>query len=610
MNKIPYPARLGKSMIAVSVALGIVLVGCSSSENYTGADARTSVASGAAQTTSVRQVKTANLTYESRANAPQVQGIAMQESMDQSHPLPVPGQDVVLPEQKNTEKYEDIVDNPVMLTSRDPVTTFSTDVDTGSYANVRRFLEAGQLPPTDAVRIEELINYFSYDYKVPDSPSTPFSITTEIAPSPWNDKRHLLHVGLQGYKPITEGDSRPPANLVFLLDVSGSMQAPNKLGLVKSAIKMLGRQLDDEDSVAIVVYAGASGVVLEPTSASNYPKIATAVEALSAGGSTNGEAGIALAYQLAASAYKPEGINRVILATDGDFNVGLSDIDRLKELIVQKRDSGIALTTLGFGSGNYNDHLMENLADIGNGAYAYIDSLAEARKVLVEELDATLMTIAKDVKIQIEFNPAKITEYRLIGYVNRRLANEDFNNDKVDAGEMGAGHSVTALYEIALAGRGGELNTPLRYSAAKSDARIATQPSGDVSSELLELRLRYKPVVDAEGKTLASANSPAAQQSKLLTKVLGQTDVSEDLSTTSEAFRFSAAIAAFGQQLRQGKFIGSFTLSDTIELAEQARGRDKFGYRAAFVQLARLAETLLLAANPLDWEGNTNRQKG
>ncbi len=509
----------------------------------------------------------------------------------------------------NTENYADIADNPVVLAAREPTSTFSIDVDTGAYSNVRRYVEQGQLPPTNAVRIEELINYFNYSYEIPESPAVPFTVTTEFAPSPWNNNRHLLHVGLQGYKPSTSGNARPDANLVFLLDVSGSMYSANKLGLVKSSIKMLGKQLGSRDSVSIVVYAGASGVVLEPTPGDRYPDIAYALDQLKAGGSTNGEAGIALAYQLAEKAYKKGGINRVILATDGDFNVGVANVETLKDMVARQRESGIALTTLGFGQGNYNDELMESLADIGNGSYAYIDGIQEARKVLVEELDSTLMTIAKDVKIQVEFNPANVSEYRLVGYVNRRLANEDFNNDKVDAGEIGAGHTVTALYEVALKGYGAEFNSPRRYATVADavGAGLNTPELNVNREELLELRLRYKPVLDAEGNVLPESE---AGTSRLLAKVIQKSDIVENIDDASESFRFSSAVAAFGYQLRHGKYTGNFSLSDTIALAENSRGDDKLGYRAAFLQLARLAQSLLPETASLKSISDSSRDNG
>jgi len=468
----------------------------------------------------------------------------------------------------NTEKYQKQNANPVILVADQSTSTFSIDVDTGAYSNVRRFINAGTMPPADAVRIEELLNYFSYDYATPKSTDEPFSIHTELASSPWNDKTRLLHIGLKGYEVDT--DNRPPANLVFLLDVSGSMSDANKLGLLKSSIKMMAKDLTETDRVSIVVYAGASGVVMEPTAGNDYRAINSALKKLKAGGSTNGEAGIELAYSMAEKSMSSGSINRIILATDGDFNVGINDIDKLKNLIENKRKSGIALTTLGFGTGNYNDHLMEQLSNVGNGTYAYIDTLNEARKVLSEELTSTLLTIAKDVKIQIEFNPAQVSEYRLLGYVNRRLANEDFANDKVDAGEIGAGHTVTALYEIALTGEGGEWNTVSRYKPSTNIEAL--------SDEIAEVRLRFK--------------QPDGNSSQLVTRVVERSSLIGDLSATSENFRLAAAVAGFGQLLRQSKYLTDFNYSDAAELASNAKGTDRFGYRNEFVQLIDLADSL------------------
>lgn len=468
----------------------------------------------------------------------------------------------------DTEKYQAQKANGVIRTADLSTSTFSIDVDTGAYANVRRFLQSGNLPPADAVRVEELLNYFSYHYSAPASLDTPFSITTELSATPWNAKTRLLHIGLKGYS-VTQQE-RPAANLVFLIDVSGSMDSPDKLGLLKSSISMLSHQLTAEDTVGIVVYAGASGVVLDPVAGNKFNAVSNALSRLSAGGSTNGQAGIELAYQLASEHFTRDGINRVILATDGDFNVGISDIEKLKSLIELKRESGIALTTLGFGTGNYNDHLMEQLADVGNGAYAYIDTLSEARKVLVEELTATLLTIAKDVKIQVEFNPSVVSEYRLIGYVNRHLANEDFANDKVDAGDIGAGHTVTALYEIALHGEGGK-----RHSESRYQNKLLSDKFTD---EIADVRLRYKP---ADSDT-----------SKLLNSVIRKSDAVTTLNETSDEFRFSAAVAAFGQLLRENQFIENFDLKDTAKLASSAKGKDRFGYRSEFVKLVDLAESL------------------
>jgi len=476
-------------------------------------------------------------------------------------------QNVQLP-QENRENYQTIATNPIILAANEPTSTFSIDVDSGSYANMRRFINSGTLPPADAIRVEELINYFSYQYERPTSNDIPFSINTEISPTPWNDNTHLVHIGLKGYE--VDPKDRPAANLVFLIDVSGSMGDDNKLGLLKPAMGMLTNQLNENDSVSIVVYAGASGVVLEPTAGNDHMAINRAIEQLSAGGSTNGRAGIELAYDMAAKNFNEGSVNRVILATDGDFNVGISDVDKLKKLIEKKRDSGIALTTLGFGAGNYNDHLMEQLADVGNGAYAYIDNLNEARKVLADEVTSTLLTIAKDVKIQVEFNPAVVSEYRLIGYENRHLANEDFANDKIDAGDIGAGHTVTALYEVAFVGSGGERNTKTRYSKEVKNDKFA--------NEIAELRLRYK--------------APQGSTSKLISQQLLVDDVRNDVAETSANFRFSAAVAALGQHLRDGKYLNDFNIKEVYELGLGARGEDQFGYRQEFVNLVRLVEQL------------------
>ncbi|MBK7982586.1 MAG: VWA domain-containing protein [Candidatus Competibacteraceae bacterium] len=468
------------------------------------------------------------------------------------------------------ENYAAIEENPVKRAAEQPVSTFSIDVDTGSYANVRRFLNSGRLPPRDAVRVEELINYFDYDYPLPDGRQPPFRVNTELAATPWNPKTLLLAVGIKGYDlPKTK---LPPANLVFLIDVSGSMNAPDKLELLKPALKLLIRQLRPEDKVAIAVYAGAAGLVLEPTSGGQKAKIEAALDRLSAGGSTNGGAGIQLAYNLARDGFVQGGVNRVILATDGDFNVGTVNFEALKNLVETQRKSGIALTTLGFGTGNYNDRLMERLADAGNGNYAYIDTLQEANKVLVEQMSATLLTIAKDVKIQIEFNPGLVEEYRLIGYENRVLRREDFNNDAVDAGDIGAGHTVTALYEIALKGSGGGLTEPLRY------AESAKPDSAARGEEIAFLRLRYK--------------QPDSDASQLQEWPIRRDQAIQDGARTSDRFRFAAAVAGFGQLLRGGRHTSSFGYDEVLALAKDARGADPFGYRGEFLTLIGLARSL------------------
>ena len=475
-----------------------------------------------------------------------------------------------LPPVVDRENYAPIDDNPLRLVREHPVSTFSVDVDTGSYANMRRFLNGGSLPRRDAIRVEELINYFDYDYPAPADPGTPFSITTEIAPSPWNADRYLLHVGLKGFEQART--ALPPANLVFLVDVSGSMQSPDKLALLKAALRMLVTQMREQDRISLVVYAGASGVVLEPTSGREKARIMAALDGLEAGGSTNGAAGIRLAYSMARQGFIEGGINRVLLATDGDFNVGTVNHEALMDLIEAQRKQGITLTTLGFGGGNYNDRLMEQLADRGNGNYAYIDSIREAQKVLVEEMASTLLVIAKDVKIQIEFNPEVVAEYRLIGYENRVLAREDFNNDRVDAGEIGAGHTVTALYELRLVGQGRPGVDPLRYQG--DEAEPATPQAG----ELAFLKLRYK--------------QPDDEESRLLTRALKVADIQPNLAASSARFRFSAAVAAFGQLLRGGRYLGDFGYAEAHRLAQEARGADRFGYRGEFLGLVKLAQAL------------------
>jgi len=471
----------------------------------------------------------------------------------------------------DNEKYQYIDDNPIKLVEEQPVSTFSIDVDTASYANVRRLLNQGALPQQAAVRIEELINYFNYDYIAADlAADQSFSIYTEMGPSPFNRDKHLLHIGIQG-KDINRAE-RPASNLVFLIDVSGSMNRANKIGLLKNALKMLTKQLTAQDKVAIVVYAGAAGTVLEPTAGDNNQAIIDALSRLSAGGSTNGGAGINAAYALAKKSFVSGGINRVILATDGDFNVGTTNQQSLKELIVQQKKSGVALSILGFGSGNYNDQLMQELAQNGDGNAYYIDTLNEARKVLVEELSSTLMIIAKDVKIQLEFNPNVVSEYRLIGYETRALKRQDFNNDKVDAGDIGAGHTVTALYEISLAGANNQSVDALRY-ATKS----ATKSVG-ISDELAYLRLRYK--------------KPNEVKSQLIEMPIKQSDIKDNLQQTSDSFKFSAAVAGFGQLLRGGENLSTMPIEQVILLAQQAKGEDKYGYRGEFINMVKLADAI------------------
>ena len=460
------------------------------------------------------------------------------------------------------EQYQNLPDNPVHSVAQTPVSTFSVDVDTGSYANVRRFLNQGRLPPEGAVRLEEMVNYFPYDYALPTDGS-PFGVTTEVASTPWNPSTRLLRIGIKASERAVA--ELAPANLVFLVDVSGSMDRREGLPLVKSTLKLLVDQLRDQDRVSLVVYAGESRVVLKPTSGGDKAKIRNAIDQLTAGGSTAGASGIELAYQMAREGFIDRGINRILLATDGDFNVGISDFDSLKQMAVDQRKTGVSLTTLGFGVGNYNEHLMEQLADAGDGNYAYIDNLREARKVLVEQLSSTLAVVARDVKLQVEFNPAQVSEYRLLGYENRALKREDFNNDKVDAGEIGAGHTVTALYEIVPKGTKGWLE-PLRYTSAPAAEGNA--------AELAMLRVRYK--------------SAAGGSSRLI-----EHPINSARHAASDDLRFASAVAAFAQQLKgDGRYTGSMSLKDTATLARSARGDDPYGLRNEFVQLVELAQSL------------------
>ena len=460
------------------------------------------------------------------------------------------------------EQYANLPDNPVHRVAEAPVSTFSVDVDTGSYANVRRFLNQGRLPPEGAVRLEEMVNYFPYDYALPTDGS-PFGVTTEVAATPWNPRTKLLRIGIKASdKTVAE---LAPANLVFLVDVSGSMDRREGLPLVKSTLKLLVDQLRDQDRVSLVAYAGESRVVLKPTSGRDKTTIRNAIDQLSAGGATAGASGIELAYQMAREGFIDQGINRILLATDGDFNVGISDFDSLKQMAADQRKSGVSLTTLGFGVDNYNEHLMEQLADAGDGNYAYIDNLREARKVLVDQLSSTLAVVARDVKLQVEFNPAQVSEYRLLGYENRALKREDFNNDKVDAGEIGAGHTVTALYEIVPKGEKGWLE-PLRYARAPA--------AENTSAELATVRVRYKPAAGGDSQLIERA-------------------VDKTTTKPSSDLRFSAAVAAFAQQLKgDGRYTGNMSWQDTAALARSARGDDPFGLRNEFVQLVELAQSL------------------
>lgn len=468
--------------------------------------------------------------------------------------------------EQNRERYEAAEINPIRTVAETPVSTFSIDVDTASYSNMRRFLTQGVLPPEDSIRVEELINYFDYHYEGPGSSDHPFAIHTQLARTPWNENTRLLRIGVQGYE--VEAEALPPMNLVFLLDVSGSMNQPDKLPLLQRAFGLLVDRLRPEDRVAIVVYAGASGVVLEPTGGDDRTRIQNALDRLQAGGSTHGSAGIQLAYQVAEEHFRKDGINRVILGTDGDFNVGVTNLDDLKNLIETKRESGVFFSALGFGTGNYNDQLMEELTNLGNGTAYYIDQFREARKVFAEDLTGTLHTIAKDVKIQVEFNPASVAEYRLIGYDNRQLRREDFNNDKVDAGDVGAGHSVTALYEIVPAESDFRFNDPLRYQSPSQVERSSSQ-------ELAFVKLRYKLPDEDESILMSRAVAPQRGENGM-----------------DEAMRFSVAVAGFGELLRGSPYIDSWTIADARALAQSALGEDAFGYRHELLQLMQNAEAL------------------
>jgi Ca-activated chloride channel family protein len=475
-------------------------------------------------------------------------------------PQPMPG-DI------DRENYEDVDANPIHIVAEDPVSTFSIDVDTASYSNVRRFLNEGVLPPRDAVRIEEMINYFRYDYPLPTNREQPFSTNVAVAPSPWAEGRQLVHIGLQGYNIVPR--ERPPLNLVMLLDVSGSMGEPNKLPLVQQSFRLLIDQLNRNDRVSIVVYAGAAGAVLGPTPGDQHARILSALDNLQAGGSTAGGEGLRLAYALAEQNFNRNAVNRVIIATDGDFNVGIADPEQLQDFVSRKRETGIYLSVFGFGGGNYNDALMQRLAQNGNGVAAYIDTVNEARRVLRDEMASNMFSIANDVKIQVEFNPNRVAEYRLIGYETRMLRREDFNNDAVDAGEIGAGHAVTAIYEITPVG-GRTFTDPLRYQPGAA-------PAQGTANELAFLRIRYK--------------LPGQDQSRLIERPITSADAVGSVSRASESTRWATAVAGYGQLLRGDPYLDqAFDWDDVIELAQSARGADEFGWRAEFVQLARAAQ--------------------
>lgn len=471
---------------------------------------------------------------------------------------------------ENRDRFTEFATNPIKSVLADPVSTFSIDVDTASYSFVRRSLKEGFLPQADTVRVEELINYFPYDWKGPDSAETPFNTTVTVMPTPWNANTKLMHVAIKGYD--IQPSQKPKANLVFLIDVSGSMNEPDKLPLLKSAFRLLVDRLGPDDTVSIVTYAGEAGTVLTPTKASDKAKILSAIDNLKPGGTTAGEAGIREAYRMAEQSFVQGGVNRVMLATDGDFNVGQTDDDDLKRMIEQNRKSGVFLSVFGFGRGNLNDQMMQTIAQNGNGTAAYIDTLAEAEKALVQDASSTLFPIAKDVKIQVEFNPAAVSEYRLIGYETRALNREDFNNDRVDAGDIGSGHDVTAIYEITPKGAP-QMIDDLRYGAASTD-------NGGVqdADEYAFVKIRYK--------------APDGDVSKLITTPVTKVNEVASFDQASTDQRFSVAVAAFGQKLRDADATASFGYDRIMEIATAARGSDPFGYRAEFLSLVRLASAL------------------
>jgi len=468
------------------------------------------------------------------------------------------------PHVTNTERYQKQPDQPVKAVAQEPVSTFSIDVDTGSYANVRRFLNDGGLPPEDAVRIEEIVNYFPYSYPLPTG-THPFAIHTQTVDSPWQPEAKLIKIGIQAQDLAKK--ELPPANLVFLVDVSGSMNEPDKLPLVKKTLRILTEQLRPQDKVTLITYADGEALVLPPTSGDNKDEILRAINKLQAGGSTAGESALKMAYEQAQKAYVKNGINRILLATDGDFNVGVSSTDALKSMVAEKRKSGISLTTLGFGTGNYNEDMMEQIADAGDGNYSYIDNEKEAKKVLQHQLTSTLATVAQDVKIQVEFNPATVKEYRLVGYTNRTLRNEDFNNDKVDAGDIGSGHSVTAIYEIIPQGKQGWLNES-RYQKAPA-------ASGG-KNEYAFVKVRYK--------------LPGQSTSKLIEQAVPA--VSIPLAQADEDTRLALAAASYAQALRGGEYNGKLDWDAIEQMAKQAKGKDPFGLQEEFVELVKIAKNL------------------
>nr|CRH04903.1 conserved protein of unknown function [include vWF_A, VWA and DUF3520 domain) [Candidatus Magnetococcus massalia] len=470
----------------------------------------------------------------------------------------------------NSENYAHIEENPIKQVAQEPVSTFSIDVDTASYSNMRRILKGGEMLPKDAVRVEELINYFSYDYPQPKSKQSPLSVTAKTLPSPWNPETRLLHVGIKGFE--IQPDQRPSANLVFLVDVSGSMASTEKLELVKKSFKFLVKVLRSDDRVSIIGYSDHTRVLLEPTPGDQTVRIMSVINRLEAGGSTNGSAGLEMAYDLARENYAADKLNRILIATDGDFNFGTTREKSLEDQVARERENSIFLSVLGYGRGNYNDAMMQTLSQAGNGIALYVDSLLEARKIFSNDLFANLFPIANDVKIQVEFNPAQVAEYRLVGYENRLLNREDFNNDKVDAGEIGSGHTVTAIYEYVPTQSKFRYIAPLRYPKAK------TQPTkeGDLSEEVAFIRLRYKRLGE--------------KVSHLMEKPVTPRDAIATFSTAPIDMQFAATVAGFGQWVRQSPYLKAFSLEDVSRLGQAAKGKDPYGYRAEFLSLIPLVK--------------------
>jgi len=507
--------------------------------------------------------------YTSRT-VPQEEQLSSAQATHFEHDVAIA--EIYIPEPQSRNQFTDFDNNPLKQTIKEPISTFSIDVDTASYSFVRRQIMSGAMPERDAVRIEEMINYFDYNYPISDDANTPFSTTTKIVTSPWNESNKLIHIGIKAFE--HQHVVKPKSNLVFLVDTSGSMQSADKLGLLVSSLKLLVNTLSEDDHVSIVAYAGSAGTVLEPTSTKDKAKIIKALDRLTARGSTAGHAGIEQAYALAEQHFEQDAVNRILLATDGDFNVGIDDPEKLKDYVVHKRKSGVFLSVLGFGDGNYNDHLMQTLAQNGNGQAFYIDTLNEARKVLVDEASSTLFPVAKDVKIQIEFNPALVSEYRLIGYETRALKNEDFNNDKIDAGEIGAGHSLTAIYEITPTNSKSKLNDEPRYDANKP----IVESSDDFNNEYAFLKIRYK--------------NPKADESEKITTPITAADEILNLSSANNDVRFAISVAAFGQLIKDGQYTNQLSYDDVLKLAISAKGADPYGYRSEFIQLVKLAKSL------------------